>query len=130
LRNKYKLNKPKANNNYKLFVYGTLRIGEKNNKYLLNSSLIPKGIKINGYEIRKSDTYYPYAFLNTKDSIVGDLYIIDDSIFKELDVIEGIDEGIYTRHYDSENGFYIYLKAIDDRHLYKLIESGDWYTTK
>ncbi len=110
-----------------VFVYGTLRQGEHHHDLLNEARLIYTDYRIQGYELRLSRAYYPYAFQNPTSEITGEVYEVSQAMLEnKLDVLEDTASGYYVRHYDPDYEFYIYLKAQDDREQYPLIRSGDW----
>jgi len=69
-----------------LFVYGTLMKGHCNDHYLREQKYLGIG-KLKNYEMYHVDVY-PGIIMNQGDSVVGELYEIDDDVLKTLDIVE------------------------------------------
>ncbi|MEM7180368.1 MAG: gamma-glutamylcyclotransferase family protein [Spirochaetota bacterium] len=112
-----------------LFVYGTLRQGERANFFLRDGSLLRSAIRFHGFRLLTHGPY-PFAMLaDAQDSIVGDIYTIPTRLLGRLDEYEGVNSGLYTREEYLHEGipFFIYIaqtKPQKDR--LEIIASGDW----
>ncbi|MBF9001707.1 MULTISPECIES: gamma-glutamylcyclotransferase family protein [Vibrio] len=107
-----------------VFVYGTLRQGECNHSYLVNSQLLGH------FETKAEFALYdlgPYpGLVEGHHTIRGEVYMVDDATLAKLDELEDVPveyrrELIATTFGDA--WIYIYQ---DSDHLDTLIESGDW----
>ncbi len=113
--------------NHRLLVYGTLMRGEPNHTLLGEATLLEGPVQISGYELRASYSYYPYAFINPGACIWGEMYRVSEALLiGPIDRLEGVEEPYYTRHWDVQGQFYIYIKTEDNREDYPLIPQGDW----
>ena len=104
-----------------LFVYGQFRdIAKK----LLNKPIFCGKATIKG-KIYKVNEAYP-GLVDGKGKVLGDVYLIDPTIFPELDEFEG-DEYIRTKiKTDSDIECWIY-KYIHDISNFEEIKGGDWW---
>ena len=103
-----------------IFVYGVFR---DSGKGLLDDAKFCGKTTIPGRIYRVND-FYPGVILG-KGKVIGDVYLIDPSIFPELDIFEG-DEYIRTKvrtASDIECWVYEYK---DDVSGFKEIIGGDW----
>lgn len=86
-----------------LFVYGTLMRNHRANSYLINEKYIGKAItKENHFSMVSCGGAYPMVFNNGDKKIAGEVYEIDESIIRYLDVYEGCDNSrnaLYKRDY-------------------------------
>ena len=121
-----------------LFIYGTLRDGEKRSGILSKFSIkVYKDCKIRGKLINIQGGRYP-GLISGDGTVVGEIHQIVDiqNAFKDenygLDMIEGFNEygekdplfrRILTYSNDIPCWTYVYAKSPDDG---PVIESGDW----
>jgi gamma-glutamylcyclotransferase (GGCT)/AIG2-like uncharacterized protein YtfP len=74
-----------------VFVYGTLMQDRANhNSYLSDGQFIDKAV-LHGYALYDLGSY-PGIVLDSRDSVVGEIYSIDPHVLARLDVLEG--EGV------------------------------------
>lgn len=110
----------------KLFVYGTLKQGFGNHVLLKDSTLIGT-LELPGYSMH-SFGWFPVITPSQRDSVVGELYEIDEDTLARCDRLEG-HPSFYQRitEHDSEHGeFYVYVQHPDEvQHLAK-VEGGEW----
>lgn len=112
--------------NYRVFVYGTLRKGESNQHYLQEGLLIEDEVWAKGYEMYDL-IYYPVAVPSEVGHIKGEIWQIDENCLAEIDKLEGIEEGLYTRIFDNLLQAYIYIRP-NSKGLTGIpkITQGDW----
>lgn len=100
----------------RVFVYGTLMKGFRNNHYLEQAKYICDA-KITGYDLYKVSTYP--GIVKSQDSakiVYGELYEINDDILVKLDELEEegdlyirIKEKIYNQQNNAIREAYIYI---------------------
>ena len=86
-------NKTTQDDKIMMFVYGTLKIGERNNKLIIDERFIAATDVRDMVLINKPD--YPYAIDRKGRKIHGELYQISEECLEQLDVLEG-----YPEYYD------------------------------
>jgi gamma-glutamylcyclotransferase (GGCT)/AIG2-like uncharacterized protein YtfP len=104
-----------------LFVYGQFRDTAKN---LLKKPVFFGRATIKG-KIYRVNEFYP-GFVSGSGEVLGDIYLIDPSIFPELDDFEG-DEYIRVKintSKDIECWVYKYKYDVKD---FEEIKGGDWW---
>ena len=116
-----------------LFVYGTLRKGEKRSHHLKNFEFLTT-FKIPG-KLYNTDLGYPVAVYNSKNTtfIHGELYSIPNECLDIIDNVEELDENFYVRSQIKYNNqiFFLYEPGDKLKKFVKkkyLIENGNWYT--
>ena len=72
----------------KVFVYGSLKQGHGNNRFLSNSNFIGKGITLDNDFKMVSLGGFP-GLIYGDSRIVGELYEIDNEVFQSIDRLEG-----------------------------------------
>lgn len=86
-----------------LFVYGTLMSNHRANDYLTNQKYIGKATtKNSNFSMVSCGGAYPMVFNNGDKKISGEIYEIDESLIKDLDIYEGCDNtnnALYKRAY-------------------------------
>lgn len=122
-----------------LFVYGTLRKYEKNHHYLGNAELVAEQAHIHG-RIFDTGWGFPVVTLDGDKNVYGELYRVDENILKQVDELEGFQEGgkqddkssegfervevtVHTHFGEFRADVYQYLE-VPERSL--LLELGDW----
>mgnify|MGYP001181828084 CR=1 FL=1 len=103
-----------------LFVYGVFR---DSGKGLLEKATFCGKATVEG-KIYRVNTFYP-GFIRGEGKVIGDVYLIDKSIFPQLDEFEG-DEYIRTKirtSTDIECWIYEYKYDISK---FNEIKGGDW----
>lgn len=113
---------------HKVFVYGTLRPWEDGN-------YIPATHYILGYKMYSAGAF-PYIMRDNDGKVVGNVLSVNDKQLKQLDKIEGLERGLYTR--ERAHAWDITGERVHEErvlcHVYvagplllpKPIESGDW----
>lgn len=107
-----------------VFVYGTLRQGERNHNYLLGNQCLGHCETSPHYALYDLGSYP--AVIEGHDSILGEVYLIDDQTLSHLDQLE--DVPVEYRREQIETPFgqaWIYLYQNSSK-LDTLISSGDW----
>lgn len=119
---------------YTLFAYGTLRKSQSNSHFLTHSEF--KGLDtVNGF-IMLDFGGYPVIFESkVEDSIIVEIYEIDDYTLSQIDALEeyseeSSDENLYFRTIvksrSGMRGNIYYGKNLEKYMNFKVIESGDW----
>lgn len=117
-----------------VFVYGTLRWGERNHRLLSDANCVARIAYAKGSLIDTAADY-PAMYVDSDDVVVGELYEVNDQQFKSLDELEGFYQPNDPRnHYERiqievqtdrgaiEAWVYVYQK---DRTA-ETIPFGDW----
>jgi len=123
-------------NHHYVFVYGTLRKGERNHYLLEGAELIAQQAWTKG---RLFDTGLGYPALKESmaDKVYGELYLVSNAQLHRLDELEGYHQDSRNNLYNRKNQvvFYdagkiaAYLYFIAEHHenmLRDQIQSGDW----
>jgi gamma-glutamylcyclotransferase (GGCT)/AIG2-like uncharacterized protein YtfP len=91
-------------------VYGTLRKGQANH-FLMNTAKYVDTVNIDSMKMF-AGAFFPFAVLSDKqyDSIVAELYQIDEETESYLDALEGVnhdnpDDGLYVKEQLNLNGY-------------------------
>lgn len=115
----------RKNTQHKVFVYGTLRQSRAATHRLEGHNLyLFKGGNFSFPSVRREDN---------ADGVLGNLLIVSDAELAELDVYEGVDDGLYTREVvrvqeigidGSDIEAYVYVGT--DLIFPPRIQSGDW----
>lgn len=118
-------------NTHLVLVYGSLRAGLGNHHYL-HTAEFKKYLKLDGFEMYDNSGYYPYVFYtgNNDDSILGEVYEVDNMTMRDLDRLEGISEnnddmGHYKRRLLGKTGIWIYLATDKNTTLPKVPHISD-----
>lgn len=129
----------------KFFVYGTLCSGEQRNHIFGEGKRIPGDFKVTGqlYSLGAfpalvlSDEGELSLVLSDEGEVVGEVYEVPederDHFIRLLDVIEGVDFGLYertvttARNGEEEHECYVYVAGPElQDELTHLISSGSW----
>lgn len=117
-----------------VFVYGTLRRGQVHDINLLRPAPRWVGHGAVAGRLHHID-YYPGLVLGGDGTVVGEVYAIDSALERELDRIEGIEEGAHSEYIKRSVAVEVAGQRLDClvyeisavRALGKpLIPSGDW----
>lgn len=106
----------------RVFVYGTLKRGDANHRYLSGQSFVGEARTMPLYRMFDLGGY-PGIIEAAEDGydIEGELWDVDAECLKRLDRLEGIDDGEYSRqvieleppyHTEPVEG-YVYLRSVD-----------------
>ena len=71
----------------RVFVYGTLKRGQRNYHFLRNANFIGEFVTLNKFSMYEFDDY-PAVCQHGKDSIEGEVYEVTDYQFRRLDELE------------------------------------------
>jgi len=109
-----------------VFVYGTLRPGERNHHYLATAAR--RGTYITPAQFTLLDTGpYPAALDEGATTLTGDVFAVDDDTFAALDVLEGYPVHYTRRRIDTDFGpAWIYLWIAEQNPAWPEITRGDW----
>ncbi len=84
-----------SDNNY-VFIYGSLKRGYHNAHWMTHATYINDAVTSKAeYEMHATSGMFPLVVPGDK-KIAGELYAVDDSVLKALDLLEGNGD-IYTR---------------------------------
>ncbi|WP_047985516.1 gamma-glutamylcyclotransferase family protein [Ornithinibacillus californiensis] len=118
----------------RVFVYGTLRKGERNAHLLNNATCISESCWTQG-GLYDTGNGYPAIKQSTSSIVYGEVYEVSNQELIELDYLEGYTEGRENNLYDrvdqeiiTENGrikAFVYVAARENL-LKTRIASGDW----
>ena len=96
---------------FNLFVYGTLKKGQRANHYLKDAKFIGNATtKDSIFDMQSNQGLYPFVFLDGNKRILGEVYSVPMDELKFLDMYEGYrpdGSGLYLRNefdYVLENG--------------------------
>lgn len=118
-----------------VFVYGTLRRGERNHDYLKGASCVAEQAGTAG---KMFQTAFDYPVLLEDDTALawGELYEIDEVILRELDELEGYQENrkgnlfqrVRQRVLTDKGIFsaFVYVGGIQAAPMQKKIKCNDW----
>jgi gamma-glutamylcyclotransferase (GGCT)/AIG2-like uncharacterized protein YtfP len=119
---------------FNVFVYGTLRKGERNAHLLEKATRIAETCWTKG-ELYDTGNGYPAIKQSASSIVYGEVYQVSNKELIELDYLEGYTEGgvnnLYERveqEVNTEHGIitaFVYVSARDSL-LKESIESGDW----
>ena len=81
-----------------VFVYGTLKRGGSNHRFLAGQKFIGLARTAPGYTLYSLGDY-PGMVRKPGDTagVTGELWLVDANCLAELDRLEGLDEGLYER---------------------------------
>lgn len=118
-----------------LFVYGTLRKGERNHYLIRKAECVEQNVYIFG-AMYDTGEGYPAIQLDDSRKVLGELYRIDEEMLRIVDRLEGYrperNENLYERiHIQvfAENREYealVYVAGASMNALTDCIQSGDW----
>lgn len=102
---------------HKVFVYGTLKRGQANNKRLKDSKFLGEAETTHSYRMYTNRSYP--MIIEDQDhgkAIKGELYEVSDEVLKDLDYLEGQGflyerKKLHIKGHDDVIG-YVYLKSI------------------
>ncbi|EGA64697.1 gamma-glutamylcyclotransferase [Vibrio brasiliensis] len=107
-----------------VFVYGTLRHGERNHHLLANSQCLGNFTTPPVYSLYDLGAYP--AVTEGHSAIFGEVYLIDDQTLKQLDIIEDVPVTYRREQIETTFGLaWVYIYQ-DISQLDVLIASGDW----
>lgn len=107
-----------------VFVYGTLRYGECNHHLLASAQLLGRHTTDPIYSLYDLGPYP--GVIEGRDSIVGEVYLVDEVTLKQLDLLEDVPVTYRREQIETPFGLaWIYIYQ-DVSQLDVLISSGDW----
>jgi gamma-glutamylaminecyclotransferase len=81
-----------------LFVYGTLKRGCSNHRYLANQRFVGLARTPPGYRLYDLGGYPGIVVQpDDREGVVGEVWSVDDDALAALDKFEGVHEGLYRR---------------------------------
>jgi gamma-glutamylaminecyclotransferase len=80
-----------------LFVYGTLLRGECRQDRLAGEEFVGAAATAPEYRLYDVGEYPALVVADRGTSIAGELWLVGDEALRELDDVEGVDEGLYAR---------------------------------
>lgn len=107
----------------KLFVYGTLKRGGENHRFLLRQEFLGPATTLAQYRIYELDGYPGMVEVphGAGVAVEGEIWAVDDDCLKRLDVLEGVYVGLYARvpahlhapHHHEGVQVYVYRKSVE-----------------
>lgn len=80
----------------KVFVYGTLKSGHGNNTLLRNTKKLGVASTVSHFTL--TNCGFPYMFKGEeRHPVRGELYEVDEETLSNLDLLEGVEVGHYSR---------------------------------
>ena len=115
----------------RVFVYGTLKRGFCRHPALSAQKFLGVATSAPGFRLFDMGSYPGMIAADDGISIEGELYEVDGSCLAELDIIEGVDQGLYGREsiqllapWDDQPALtYIYLQSTEGH-----VEINRWPT--
>lgn len=114
----------------KVFVYGTLRVGQGNYRHLLKDK---KGANylgestITGYKMVSLGGFPAIYHTGNKDDIIkGDVFEVDDEVNTNLDRLEGYPNWYDKVEVETEDYGNAFVYTMEEAKNETPIESGDW----
>jgi gamma-glutamylaminecyclotransferase len=81
-----------------LFVYGTLKRGCSNHRHLAGQKFVGLARTPPGYRLHDLGGYPALvAKPDDREGVVGEVWSVDEEALRELDLFEGVHEGLYRR---------------------------------
>lgn len=108
-----------------VFVYGTLRKGQSNAHYLSSCELL------GSFETQPEFALYDLGaypgIISGKKSVSGEVYMVDDEVLKQLDVLEDIPVEYRRETIQTDFGpAWVYIYQLSTSQNGSEIISGDW----
>ncbi|MFI5357899.1 MAG: gamma-glutamylcyclotransferase [Opitutales bacterium] len=104
-----------------IFVYGTLKRGGRNHRHLAGQQFIASARTAPGFTLFQPADY-PGLVRDPADQagVTGEVWSVSDPCLRELDALEGVAEGLYTRvpvplappHESLAAHSYLYLRSL------------------
>lgn len=110
-------------------VYGSLRNGMGNHRLLKDSEYVGTFTTDNKWQMHSLGGFP--AIIAGQDSVVVELYRVNQDTFRSLDRLEGFPD-FYNRKKIDVDGYtaWIYYMQEDSKYLGELVEQGDWVKYK
>ena len=80
-----------------LFVYGTLKRGGSNHRFLAGQKFLGAAHTVAGFTLYALDGYPGLVRAPDAAGVTGELWAVDAACLAKLDEFEGVDEGLYAR---------------------------------
>jgi gamma-glutamylcyclotransferase (GGCT)/AIG2-like uncharacterized protein YtfP len=96
-----------------IFVYGTLKSGHVRNSFLRGQKFIGVAYTEPNYKIYRHGSYPALVEDPNGSEIYGELYEVDDNCLIELDKIEGVDVGLFTKKTIKLNGYHLFSLPVE-----------------
>lgn len=111
---------------HRVFVYGTLRAGERNASWLGDAEHESAASTAPCFTLLDTGSY-PAALDYGRTPITGDIYRVDPATLARLDTLEGYPVFYTRREINTSAGpAWIYLWAATRNQQWPVIETGDW----
>jgi gamma-glutamylaminecyclotransferase len=82
----------------KLFVYGTLKRGGANHRWLADQTFVSAARTVPGYRLFELNGFPGMVvFAEDRDGVTGEVWVASQEALQRLDEFEGVDEGLYHR---------------------------------
>jgi len=82
----------------KIFVYGTLKRGGSNHACLRDQEFLGEACTVPGFTLYSLGSYPGMVpDLTDRHGVAGEVWSVDEKTLAELDALEGLAEGLYTR---------------------------------
>ncbi len=108
----------------KIFVYGTLKRGGRNHRYLAGQQFLGEARTTAGYTLYSLGDYPGMVRVpNDQAEVTGEVWAVDTAGLAGLDQLEGVNEGLYERvglklappFADDPVETYLYLHSLEGR---------------
>lgn len=111
----------------KLFVYGTLRRGERAHGLLRGAPFVAQATTAPRFMLVEMPGDYPALTEGGCSAVVGEIYSVDDGLLRELDPYEDVPE-LYLRVLQQigDHACWLYLLRPEHARGRPVIASGDW----
>ena len=123
-------NENQQENRQLLFIYGTLKRGHSRAASLIGQQFLGEARTLARYRLFDCGSYPGLVESDDGLEINGEVWSVDQSCLKQLDVIEAVEQGLYRRGavelqsaYDSQVESYFYLLPVGT-----LADCGDLWT--
>lgn len=80
-----------------LFVYGTLKSNCCRNSILSGAKFIADTVTFPSYRLYNVGSFPALVYDDNGIAIIGELWEVDESLLKYLDIIEGVSSNMYAR---------------------------------
>lgn len=81
-----------------LFVYGTLKSGQRNNRYYLQGQrCLGPARTTPGYRLYNCGTYPGLVADSSGSSVSGEIWEVEERRMDRIDGLEGVEEGLFAR---------------------------------
>ena len=107
-----------------VFVYGTLKRGGSNHSHLAGQTFVGEARTPPGFRLYELDGYPGMiALTGDRDGVTGEVWSVDAVCLAQLDLLEGLAEGLYRRERvrllppfaDQPVEAYLYVRSVTGR---------------